>query len=72
MSDNPFTQVCPRCHTTMSIHSLRGREAYCEDGHVSPFRLWQVVATKRALGHKINPSMSHAAFRDHKLHKQPN
>ena len=65
---NPFLQVCPRCHTTMSIHSLRGRKAYCEDGHDSPFELWQVVATKRALGHKINTKMSHAAFQNKKAH----
>ncbi len=59
---NPFLQVCSRCHSTMSIHSIRGRKAYCDDKQASSFELWQVVATKRALGHKINPAMSHAAF----------
>ncbi len=52
----------------MSIHAIRGRKAYCEDGYDSPFELWQVVAAKRALGHKINPAMSHAAFKDRQLH----
>ncbi len=65
---NPFLAVCPRCHTTMSIHNIRGRKAYCENGLDSPFRLWQIVAAKRALGHKINTSMSHAARDDKKLH----
>ncbi len=68
--DNPFLQVCPRCHTTMSIHTIRGRKAYCENGFDSPFELWQVVATKRALGHKISPVMSHAA-RDNKKLRAP-
>ncbi len=68
--DNPFLQVCPRCHTTMSIHTIRGRKAYCTDGFDSPFELWQVVATKRALGHKVNTAMSRAA-RDNKKLRAP-
>ncbi len=46
----------------MNIHSLRGRKAYCDDKQASSFELWQVVAAKRALGQKISPAMSHAAF----------
>ncbi len=63
MSSNPFDEICGVCNRSLQTHILRGRQARCNDQEVSDIPIWTVVAAKRALGHKINPSMSHAAFK---------
>lgn len=59
---NPFNAICSYCGTKISVHWFKGRKAVCEDGYADGFELWQVVDAKRALGHRINAALSHAAM----------
>ena len=67
---NPFETVCGVCGQRLNIHILRGRQARCNDQEVSDIPIWIVVAAKRALGHKINPAMSHAAWKAEAEHNK--
>lgn len=61
---NPFALVCDKCHRRISVHQIRGRKAFCHPFMEGSFRLWEIVAVKRALGHKITNAMSYAAAKD--------
>jgi hypothetical protein len=69
---NPFNHVCGRCGGTLQTHQLIGRKAKCDDDNWSDFQIWQVVDAKRALGHKINMSLAHAAMRSKAEHEYAN
>ena len=60
---NPFAYVCGRCGAILQNHQLIGRRAKCDDASYGDFEVWQVVEAKRALGHKINPTMAFAAHK---------
>ena len=61
--DNPFAYECGKCSRLLQVHKIIGRRAKCDDDTFSDFEVWQVVDAKRALGHKINPTMAFAAHK---------
>ena len=59
---NPFNLVCERCTDRLSMHQIKGHKALCvADGGESTFHMWEVVATRRALGLKVPIEMYHAS-----------
>lgn len=68
MTENPYDHICPRCNERAAIHGLRGQKMICHDGEPSEFEIWEVVAVKRALGHKIPVKMAFAAKKSREAH----
>ena len=52
--------ACRHCEDSMLVHQfVRGPALRCKNGYTDGFYLWDVVSLKRALGHKISPTLSH-------------
>ena len=63
MAENPYDFICSRCSERAALHGIHGRRMLCHDGEPSTLEVWQVVAVKRALGHKIPHKMAYAALK---------
>ncbi len=59
---------CTHCTSSMLLHSFKGAKLRCSDGYLNGFHVWDVVALKRSLGHKISPTMSHNAHKAESEH----
>ena len=67
-TENPYDFICSRCSERAAIHGIHGRRMTCHDGEYSSFEIWEVVAVKRALGHKIPVKMAFAAKKSREAH----
>ncbi len=67
-ADNPYDYICSRCDQRAAIHGIRGQKMICHDGEKSTLEIWQVIEVKRALGHKIPPTMAYAAMKSREAH----